>query len=312
MHFSLNKYITVVAFIVLSSFATRSMAFKEVMHINFQFDKKSLPVANININGENQTFIIDTGSTTALHLSKNVSSKISGLVIEPEKFRSTDLAGKVFFNEKFKIPQISINGMVFNNIKGISLTPWGMSLTQKDTTSTSDNSLSTSDNYLPTSMVIGLDLFKGKVVLVDYKNQRLSVSDNLQALGINTDDSWSKLPLILTQEGAIVKVTQNAKSYNMILDTASTISIFWKKRIKSVPVNIPCQAVLESMKNEGCTASTFQLENTGVKKIKLNSVLLDGDFNQLNADGIIGNNFFKKHIILIDFVSNQLLIKEIS
>ncbi|WP_338885796.1 hypothetical protein [Xenorhabdus sp. TH1] len=187
-----------------------------------------------------------------------------------------------------------------------------MSLTQKDTTSTSDNSLSTSDNHLPISMVIGLDLFKGKVVLVDYKNQRLSVSDNLQALGINTDDGWSKLPLILTQEGAIVEVTQNSKSYNMILDTASTISIFWKKRIKSVPVNIPCQAVLESMKNEGCTASTFQLENTGVKKIKLNSVLLDGDFNQLNADGIIGNNFFKKHIILIDFVNNQLFIKEIS
>ncbi|KOY63127.1 hypothetical protein AM629_04240 [Photorhabdus heterorhabditis] len=300
MHFSLSKHIKVTAFVAFSSmmslFVTDSVASEKVMHINFQFDEFSLPIANLEIDGKTQNLMIDTGSIIGLHLSKNLMSKISGLVIEPEKARSTDLTGKIFLNDKFNIPQLSINGMVFKDVTGVSLTPWGMTLM--------------GDNHLPSSMVIGLDLFKEKVVLIDYKSRKLSVSDHLQALGVNVDEGWIKLPLRLTKEGIAVKVSQNFKSYNMVLDTGASVSIFWKERLKSPPANISCQAVVQEMDNEGCVASTFQLDEMGAKGIKLNSVLVDGEFNQLNTDGLIGNNFFNKYAILIDFSGKRLFIKE--
>ncbi|MBC8949556.1 MULTISPECIES: aspartyl protease family protein [Xenorhabdus] len=301
MLFSLNKHLMATAFIVFSSvtslFVTDSMAAEEVIHIDFQFDKFSLPVATLEIDGKKQNLMLDTGASQALHLTKEFMSEISGLVIDPEKARSTDITGKVFFNDKFHIPQLSINGMIFKDITGVSLTPWGVTLLGQE-------------KKLPTSMVMGPNLFKDKVVLIDYKNQKLSVSDHLQALDVNVTDGWSELPLRLTQEGIVVKVSQNAKNYNMILDTGASASVFWQQRLQSPPVILPCGALREDLDKEECIVSTFQLDEKNAKKIKLNSLLIDGDFNHLNADGLIGNNFFNQYAVLIDFPGKRLFIKD--
>ncbi|PHM60114.1 aspartyl protease family protein [Xenorhabdus ishibashii] len=301
MLFSLNKHLMATVFIVFSSvtslLVTDSMAAEEVIHIDFQFDKFSLPVANLEIDGKKQKLMLDTGASQALHLTKEFMSEISGLVIGPEKVRSTDITGKVFFNDKFHIPQLSINGMIFKDITGVSLTPWGVTLLGQE-------------KKLPTSMVMGLNLFKDKVVLIDYKNQQLSVSDHLPALDVNVADGWSELPLRLTREGIVVKVSQNAKSYNMILDTGASASIFWQQRLQSPPIILPCGALRKELSKEECVVSTFQLDEKDAKKIKLNSLLVDGDFNHLNADGLIGNNFFNQYAILIDFPGKRLFIKD--
>ncbi|MDC9606284.1 aspartyl protease family protein [Xenorhabdus griffiniae] len=301
MLFSRNKHLVATVLIVFSSitpvFVTDSMAAEEVMHINFQFDKFSMPIANLEIDGKKQNLVIDTGASQGLHLTKEFMSEISGLVIDPEKARSTDITGKVFFNDKFHIPQLSINGMIFKDITGVSLTPWGVTLLGQE-------------KKLPASMVIGLSLFKDKVVLIDYKNQQLSVSDHLQALDVNVTAGWSELPLRLTQEGIIVKVSQNAKNYNMILDTGATASVFWQQRLQSPPVILPCRALSKKLENEECDVSTFQIDEDGIKKIELNSLLVDGDFNHLNADGLIGNNFFNQYSVLIDFPGKRLFIKD--
>ncbi|WP_099141943.1 hypothetical protein [Xenorhabdus kozodoii] len=273
------------------------MAAEEVMHIDFQLDKFSTPIATLDIDGKKQKLAIDTGSNQGLHLTKAFMAKIPGLVIEPEKARSTDVTGKVFFKDKFHIPQLSINGMIFKDIPGVSLTPWGVTLSDQE-------------KKLPSSMVIGLGLFKDKVVLIDYKNQRLSVSDHLSALGVNVADGWVELPLRLTQEGIAVKVSQNLQNYSMILDTGASISVFWKERFQLPPVYIPCQALSKGLDNNECVASTFQLDDTGAKEIALNSLLIDGGFNHLHADGLIGKNFFDQYAVLIDFTGKRLLIKD--
>ncbi|KEY60667.1 pepsin/retropepsin-like aspartic protease family protein [Serratia sp. DD3] len=295
----LNKHITAITLALLSStislVATETIASEEIMHMPFALDDASLPMANVDINGKRQTFMIDTGSRTALHLSKDVMAKLPGLTVAPEKERSTDLTGKVFLNDKFHIPQLSINGMIFKDVKGVSFTPRGMTLTR--------------DSSLPNSMMIGLDLFKGKAVLIDYKNQRLSVADRAQSFGISMADGWISLPLRLTQEGIVVNVSQGSQSYNMVLDTGASVSVFWKARLKLPFASISCQTVIAEMDNEGCTASEFQLAEIGTENIKLNALLLDGTFEQMDTDGLIGNNFFKKFAVLIDFPAQRLLIK---
>ncbi len=62
-------------------------------------------------------------------------------------------------------------------------------------------------------MVIGLGLFNNRAVLINYKDQQLSVSAHMQALGIDINDGWIELPLRLTQEGIMVEISQNAQIY---------------------------------------------------------------------------------------------------
>ncbi|MFZ1873991.1 MAG: hypothetical protein WAU54_14640, partial [Chania sp.] len=239
MHVLLDRHIT--AMIVVLLFSAISLAVnatEKLMHMPFQLDDTSLPLTDVDLDGKRYTFSIDTGSPTALHLSKEVMAKLSGLIIEPEKERTTDLTGKIYVNDKFHIPQISINGMLFKDVKGVSLTPWGMVLIP--------------NGHIPTSMVIGLDLFKGKAVLIDYKGQNLSVADDVQALNVNVSDGWLALPLQLTQEGIVVNVSQRLQRYNMVLDTGASVSVFWKDRLKSSFTRLSCQTVMLEMDNKGC------------------------------------------------------------
>ncbi|PHM30338.1 hypothetical protein [Xenorhabdus innexi] len=72
MLFALNKNIRVTAFIACSSlaslFVTNAIASEKIMHMHVQLDKYSQPVASIEINGKKQNFLLDTGSSDALHL----------------------------------------------------------------------------------------------------------------------------------------------------------------------------------------------------------------------------------------------------
>ncbi|CNK86484.1 Uncharacterised protein [Yersinia enterocolitica] len=300
---SLKKHITAITFGLLSSItslaALDAHAPQKVMHMPFEWSDASIPLVNIDINGIRQTFSIDTGSNTALHLTRDLMAQLPGLALDSEKHRAIDLAGNVSVNDKFHIPQLFINGMVFKDVKGVSFTPWGLRLTP--------------ESSIPNSMVIGLSLFKEKAVLIDYKSQRFSVAESVQDLSINMADDWILLPLRLTPEGIEISVTQEEKQYNMVLDTGATVSVFWRERLKSLVMEIPCRTVLAEVHIEGdiegCIASVFQLGEAGEKRIKLNAMLLDGAFNQMNADGLIGNNFLQKFAVIIDFPAQQLLIK---
>ncbi|WP_145536206.1 aspartyl protease family protein [Yersinia thracica] len=300
MHFLPNKHITAMTFVLLSSVATpaalSAIAPEKVMHMPFEWDDTAVPVVSVEINGLRQSFSIDTGSEMGLHLTKEVMAQLPGLVPVEGKRRSIDLAGKVLFNEKFYIPQLSINGMTFKNVKGVTFSPWGLALTPKTAPRN--------------SMVMGLDLFKEKAVLINYKSQLLSVADNTQALGINMADGWIALPLRLTPEGIELKISKNAKEYNMVLDTGATVSVFWKERLESAVVSLPCQTLIGDIEMEGCVASDFQLNEMGTKEISFNAVLLDGVFNQMDTDGLIGNNFLNKFAVLIDFPGQRLLIRK--
>ncbi|WP_374700769.1 pepsin/retropepsin-like aspartic protease family protein [Yersinia aleksiciae] len=299
----LKNHITAITCALLScviSLATlNAHGAEKVMHMPFEWDEASIPLVNVDINGMRQAFSIDTGSGTALHLTNEFMSQLPGLVLDSGKHRTIDLAGKVSFNDKFHIPLLLINGMTFKDVKGVSFAPWGLNITP--------------DSTIPESMVIGLSLFKEKALLIDYKSQRLSVADSALALGINMADGWLSLPLRLTQEGIEIKVTHDEKQYNMVLDTGATISVFWRERLKSPVTDIPCGAVLAEVRIDGdiddCVASAFQLGEMGTEGIKLNAILLDGAFKQMDADGLIGNNFLAKFAVVIDFPAQRLLVK---
>ncbi len=301
MYFLPNKHTAAIIFSLLSSVssptAIGAIMPEKVMHMPFVWDDTATPIVRIEINGIWENFMIDTGALIALHLFSDVMARLPGLIPEPGKHRTTDLTGKVFVNEKFSIPKLLINGMEFKNVEGISVnTPQGMVFSP--------------DSIPPHSMMIGLNLFKGKAVLINYQKKRVSVADNTQALGINMADGWISLPLRLTSEGLEIKVVKNSKEYNMLLDTGATVSVFFKERLKSPAVSLSCQTVMKEMDHKGCVASDFQLNEIGATEIGFNAVLLDGQFNQMDTDGLIGNNFLNEFALAIDFPGQKIHIKK--
>ncbi|SUP70521.1 hypothetical protein [Yersinia kristensenii] len=67
---------------------------------------------------------------------------------------------------------------------------------------------------------------------------------------------------------------------------------------------------MKEMDHEGCEASDFQLNEIGATEIGFNAVLLDGAFNQMDTDGLIGNNFLNEFALVIDFPGQKLHIKK--
>lgn len=262
------------------------------MEIPLTFDKSLLPMSNVTINGVSGEFMIDTGSLTPFHFSKEFIAKTPGVKVTGEKERSMDLSGRIYTNDKFLIDKAMINGMPFNYVEGVSLTPWGLVL---------------ENGEKPNSMVIGLKLFKDKVILIDYEKKKLSVVENISQL--KTDLSqWISLPLVVNEEGVTIEIKNGNEKYKMNLDTGATLSLFWKERIKTDYDAISCEEVMSNLDQNNCNAMKV-LVNGAENKLIINTMLVDGDFKHMNVDGVIGNNFIRNHKILIDFPNNKLFIK---
>lgn len=114
-------------------------------------------------------------------------------------------------------------------------------------------------------------------------------------------DGWILLLLWLILEGVEIKVVKNYKEYNMFLDIGVIVFVFFKEWFKFFFVNLFCQIVMKEMDYEGCEVLDFQFNEIGVIEIGFNVVLLDGVFNQMDIDGLIGNNFFNEFVLVIDF-----------
>ncbi len=262
------------------------------MEIPLTFDKSHLPISNIIINGVRGDFMLDTGSLTPFHFSKEFIAKTPGVKLTGEKERSMDLSGSIYTNDKFLIDKAIINGMPFNYVEGVSLTPWGLVL---------------ENGEKPDSMVMGLRLFKDKVILLDYEKKKLSIVENISQL--RTDLSqWISLPLVVNEEGVTIEIKNGNEKYKMNLDTGATFSLFWKERMKTNYDAISCKEVMSSLDQNDCNAMKM-LVNEPENKLVINAVLVDGDFKHMNVDGVIGNNFIRNHKILIDFPNHKLFIK---
>lgn len=269
---------------------------KAVMTLPFKLDESALPIVKVNINGQAGEFMVDSGSQSAFHFTQTYMRHIPNLKRLKEKARSTDLTGKVFLNDKFMFHHVYVNGMSFENVEGVSLTPWGLTLLP--------------DGQRPEHMVIGLGLFQKKVLMMDYPRQTFTVANQLSELNI-INDEWLSLPLTISDEGIIIDATHDNDNYKMMLDTGATLSLLWKERIKKATHTIDCQRIMAEMKNDNCEATQVHIKDTTPGKFNVNVLVLEGSFQHMKADGLLGTNFLQNHTVLIDFPNNQLMIRSI-
>ena len=278
-----------------------AMAKEVVLPVTFTKDTHIAKVV-LNINGKPSQFQLDTGSQTALHLPLNTLQQLPDTIKNQNTNKSLDLSGKINETQKFLIKHLDINGLNFENINAEELQPWGWSYS-----STAEQAPAPDDN-LP---VIGLPLFQNHILTLDFAHKKIIIDDGQDSTQIN--QQWIAFPYnIHPKEGIIINLTDQKKTYSLVLDTGASMSFIKGKSLPAAikpPAAKSEEATLRLNKKGNPQTVKIILTNPSIRKIPIRAAIMDGMPEQFESDGLLGVDFLKKYSVKIDQKNQQLWIK---
>ncbi|MBI0182451.1 MULTISPECIES: hypothetical protein [Snodgrassella] len=278
-----------------------AMAKEVVLPVTFTKDTHIAKVV-LNINGKPSQFQLDTGSQTALHLPLNTLQQLPDTTKNQNTNKSLDLSGKINKTQKFLIKHLDINGLNFDNINAEELKPWGWSYS-----STTEQAPAPDDN-LP---VIGLPLFQNHIFTLDFAHKKIIIDDGQDSTQIN--QQWIAFPYnIHPKEGIIINLTDQKKTYSLVLDTGASMSFIKGKSLPAAikpPAAKSEEATLRLNKKGNPQTVKIILTNPSIRKIPIRAAIMDGMPEQFESDGLLGVDFLKKYSVKIDQKNQQLWIK---
>jgi hypothetical protein len=278
-----------------------AMAKEVVLPVTFTKDTHIAKVV-LNINGKPSQFQLDTGSQTALHLPLNTLQQLPDTTKNQNTNKSLDLSGKINETQKFLIKHLDINGLNFDNINAEELKPWGWSYS-----STTEQAPAPDDN-LP---VIGLPLFQNHIFTLDFAHKKIIIDDGQDSTQIN--QQWIAFPYnIHPKEGIIINLTDQKKTYSLVLDTGASMSFIKGKSLPAAikpPAAKSEEATLRLNKKGNPQTVKIILINPSIRKIPIRAAIMDGIPEQFESDGLLGVDFLKKYSVKIDQKNQQLWIK---
>ncbi len=246
------------------------------------------PYIYLPINGHRTQFMLDTGSNISIHLNKDIAESIEGLRFNGRTVRSIDLAGNVSDTEEFIIPNLQIDKMLFHDLKGVIRKPWGLQLGAESDTSNQHSS------------VLGLGFFKGKKLILDLAHRSLSIFE-ADENWIDRSSKWIAIPFHHISEGMVVNLRGHGASYQMILDSAATLSMVKSSSVKPSTRLAKCSFDLGPERN--CQTLEMVLQN----KRRLHPILMDMP-NEFGADGILGTDFLAQLAVAIDMPNRRIFL----
>ncbi|ORF45387.1 aspartyl protease family protein [Gilliamella apicola] len=283
----MNKKILFLIMLFMSRFAQ-----SHEVTWDLTFDNKyNLPLIMINYQGEKIQMILDTGSNIALHLPMDLINKIPNKMENSEKIRSVDLLGNITEIKLFVIDRLSLNSFVFNNVKVAEYKKWGL-IISSDQTNKSENT--NEDKY-----VIGLGLFDGYVLTINYPESNITISNDISTY---LNPNWIAIPFDLNDEGLVVKLSDGIKNYRMVLDTGATVSIIKEESLS------PFTSILTVPENN---FRYISLEMKGIASDKVKAIIIDSLPDEFQSDGLLGTDFFSKNRVKIDFRNKKMWIQPV-
>ena len=283
----MNKKILFLIMLFMSRFAQSQ---EVTWDLTFD-DKYNLPLIMINYQGEKIQMILDTGSNIALHLPMDLINKIPNKMENSEKIRSVDLLGNITEIKSFVIDRLSLNSFVFNNVKVAEYKKWGL-IISSDQTNKSENT--NEDKY-----VIGLGLFDGYVLTINYPESNITISNDISTY---LNPNWIAIPFDLNDEGLVVKLSDGVKNYRMVLDTGATVSIIKEESLS------PFTSKLTVPENN---FRYISLEMKGIASDKVKAIIIDSLPDVFQSDGLLGTDFFSKNRVKIDFRNKKMWIQPV-
>lgn len=246
------------------------------------------PYVYLPINGQRTQFMLDTGSNIAIHLNKDIAESVVGLRFNGRNVRSIDLAGNVSETEEFIIPNLQIDRMLFRDLKGVIRKPWGLQL--------GGGSGSPNQN----SSVLGIGFFESKKFILDLPNRSLTIFEADEDWS-DRSSKWISIPFHHISEGIAVNLKGHSANYQMILDSAATVSMVKSSSVKPSAKLTKCSFDLGPDRN--CQT----LEMVVQDKQRLHPILMDMP-TEFGADGILGADFFALLAVAIDMPNRRIFL----
>ncbi|NUF50094.1 hypothetical protein [Gilliamella sp. ESL0250] len=147
-------------------------------------------------------------------------------------------------------------------------------------------------------LVIGLGLFDGYVLTINYPESKIIVSDKTD-ISADLDKKWIPIPFHLNDEGLVIEMSDGIKGYKMILDSGATMSVIKEQSLSPKTIKI----------NDD--ESDYKFVNN-VANDNIKAVILDSLPAEFQSDGLIGFDFLSKNIVKIDFKNKKLWIQAVA
>jgi hypothetical protein len=286
---SVNKKILFLIMLFISHFAQST----EVTWDPTFDSKYNLPLIMMDYQGEKIAMTLDTGSKTALHLPMDLINKISNKTENSKRNRSIDLSGNVTEAKSFTVNKLELNSFTFNKVEVVEYKDWGLFISSDPT---NDDSEDTNED----KSVIGLGLFDGYVLTINYPESNITISDDILT---DLNPKWISIPFELNDEGLVVNLSDGIKNYKMVLDTGSTVSLIKEQSLspESIKISDPEDYFKSILLNVNNVANDSVLP-----------IIIDSIPDEFQSDGLLGADFFSKNRVKIDFKNKQMWIQPIT
>lgn len=252
-----------------------------------------LPIVTVTINGsdEQYKFLFDMGATTTI-ISSELSEKLE--LESLYYFKSTDSQGKTKKHDYVKIDSLKIGNTIFYDfVAGETTYP--------------ENSILRC--ALPDG-ILGANVMKSLIWQVDYKNEYLIFSDNIENFNIADEIVRIKMSRKPPSSCPYITISKNGeKTRGIIFDTGSNggINIPLSKKNDFEPTVKLIDQSTQGLFGAGAD-TIYHSDN---QNIKIGSIELDNVPVEYNFRGkkIIGNAFLKNFLITADFRSRNIYLK---
>lgn len=241
---------------------------------------------------DNLSYIEVTVDTTKIMLHVDIGDSDNNIRLSPALINRLNvkytgkyisfgnLVGDKLKAKEFIIQNLSIGDFQFSNIKGFE------AIYAKD--------------FAPPNKdgTIGLALLRQFKVIIDYKGSSIILSrNNIFPEKYNVND-WGKVNFYDRGIGIVTNAEINKKKIKLVWDTGAQCSMLKKHVIGN-----------NTMKKEG---DLFEISKVFFGNAELGPIgFIIMNIKQPPVDGIVGYNFFVKHIIFVDFDNKLLKIKKI-
>ena len=259
--------------------------------LNFD-DKYNLPLIMMDFQGEQIAMTLDTGSKIALHLPMDLINKIPNKTENSEKIRSIDLSGGVTELKSFIVNKLELNSFTFNKVQVVEYKDWGLVIS-------SDPTIDDSEDTDEDKPVIGLGLFDGYVLTINYPESNITISDDTST---DLNPNWVAIPFDLNDEGLVVTLSDGIKNYKMVLDTGATVSLIKQQSLS--PESIKISDPEDDFKS-------ISLDVNNVANDSVLPIIIDSFPNEFQSDGLLGADFLSKNRVKIDFKNKQMWVQPV-
>lgn len=261
--------------------------------------KSGYPSVIATIQGIKIPLQFDLGAVkTEIALSETIIKKYHIKVIETGKLNyRRDTQGIIIIGKEFILPHLKLGDLILNNVQ----------IVVSDVEKNSIPGGRAPSPKIAKNGLIGLGLVNQFNVIIDYKNAKLIlINGDAYPPGYHID-SWRKISFVM-DENIITSSQINNKTIHLLWDTGAPYN--WINPNKISGENILCpQSVIDELHVDSthCNGikTTLMMSNHPFK----NNIFYINLMKGLPADGVIGEPFFKKHIVYINFTKKTLAIK---